>query len=108
MSKNKTFAAIIVAAGRGERAGSPEEGPKQYRLIGNRPILAWTLERFLIHPQISKVVVVIHPDDHNLFEELDKDIRYAPSLSSVDGGIDRQASVMNGLNYSLPTDPIMY
>ncbi len=97
MSKNTTFAAIIVAAGRGERAGSPQDGPKQYRLIGGRPILAWTLELFLHHPGIGRVVVVIHPDDRGLFEALEENICTAPILSLVYGGNDRQASVMNGL-----------
>lgn len=38
---------VIVAAGRGERAGSPEEGPKQYRPIGGRAVIEHTLSTFL-------------------------------------------------------------
>jgi 2-C-methyl-D-erythritol 4-phosphate cytidylyltransferase/2-C-methyl-D-erythritol 2,4-cyclodiphosphate synthase len=37
---------VVVAAGRGERAGASEEGPKQYRIIGGKPVIAHTLEIF--------------------------------------------------------------
>lgn len=59
-------AVVIVAAGRGERAGKAE-GPKQYRPIGGRPVVSHTLEAFLNHPRIGRIVVAIHPDDDELF-----------------------------------------
>ena len=37
----RKVAAVIVAAGRGERAGQAD-GPKQYRLIGGRAVIAHT------------------------------------------------------------------
>ncbi|MBN9069700.1 MAG: 2-C-methyl-D-erythritol 4-phosphate cytidylyltransferase, partial [Rhizobiales bacterium] len=42
------IAVVLVAAGRGERAGSAE-GPKQYRPIGGRAVIARTLDIFLDH-----------------------------------------------------------
>ena len=39
---------VIVAAGRGERAGVAE-GPKQYRSLGGRSVLAHTIESFRSH-----------------------------------------------------------
>ena len=57
--------ALIVAAGRGSRAG--EGLPKQYRSIGGRPVLARTLEVFISHPQIDGVATAIHPDDLELY-----------------------------------------
>ncbi len=54
---------VIVAAGRGERAGQSAEGPKQYRTIGDRPVIAHTLDIFATWPGTGPVVVVIHPDD---------------------------------------------
>ena len=35
------FAAIIVAGGRGERAGS--EVPKQYKRLAGKPVIAWSV-----------------------------------------------------------------
>ena len=42
---------VIVAAGRGARAGQVD-GPKQYQKIGGRAVIARTLETFLAHPAI--------------------------------------------------------
>ena len=49
--------ALIVAAGRGVRAG--QGVPKQYRPLAGRPVLAWSLDTFLAHPDIDRVLVVI-------------------------------------------------
>lgn len=83
-------AAVIVAAGRGERAGQSAEGPKQYRSIGGRPVIAQTLDTFLSHPRISDVVVAIHADDEDLFRAA---APAAPNLRAVRGGASRQDSV---------------
>lgn len=89
--------ALIVAAGRGSRAG--EGIPKQYRPLQGQPVLTRTLSAFLSHSGISRTVVVIHPDDRQFYEEA---IRTLPSPSStilpcVYGGETRQGSVRNGL-----------
>jgi 2-C-methyl-D-erythritol 4-phosphate cytidylyltransferase/2-C-methyl-D-erythritol 2,4-cyclodiphosphate synthase len=60
---------VIVAAGRGERAGSPQDGPKQYRPIGGKAVIAHTLEKFMTWPQASQVVIVIHADDEALLRK---------------------------------------
>ena len=60
---------VIVAAGRGERAGQSAEGPKQYRRIGGEPVIRRTLAAFFSHPAIAHIAVAIHPDDDALFRE---------------------------------------
>ncbi|KQT83472.1 bifunctional 2-C-methyl-D-erythritol 4-phosphate cytidylyltransferase/2-C-methyl-D-erythritol 2,4-cyclodiphosphate synthase [Aurantimonas sp. Leaf443] len=94
MTKAKT-AAIIVAAGRGERAGQSAEGPKQYRRIGGKPVLRRTLETFLLHPLVSRIVVVIHGDDRALFRSAVGEL--ADRVEVVEGGATRQTSVLRGL-----------
>ncbi|HEY0570724.1 MAG TPA: 2-C-methyl-D-erythritol 4-phosphate cytidylyltransferase, partial [Enterovirga sp.] len=37
--------------------------PKQYRLLGGRPLLAHTLDAFLFHPRVDGVLCAIHPED---------------------------------------------
>lgn len=88
---------VIVAAGRGERAGAPEEGPKQYRLIGGRAVIEHTLARFLDWPQAARIVVVIHTDDDALFEPIAKRLNAGNRISIVTGGQTRQQSVLAGL-----------
>src|SRR5262245_14470010 len=86
-------AALIVAAGRGVRAGGGV--PKQYRPLGGRPLIAWTLERFLGHPDVTAVRVVIHADDHALYRKAAPE--HLRLLPPVFGGETRQETVRRGL-----------
>jgi 2-C-methyl-D-erythritol 4-phosphate cytidylyltransferase/2-C-methyl-D-erythritol 2,4-cyclodiphosphate synthase len=92
MPTPKRTAAIIVAAGRGLRAGSG--GPKQYRSIGGRTVISRAMEPFCRHPQIFAVQPVLNPDDATMFSEAVSDMRYQ---SPASGGATRQASVRAGL-----------
>ena len=88
--------ALIVAAGRGSRAGSG--GPKQYRLLAGVPVIARTIRAFLDHPEVDAVRVIIHADDSALFAEAtvafaDRGALLAPAY----GGKERQDSVRLGL-----------
>jgi 2-C-methyl-D-erythritol 4-phosphate cytidylyltransferase/2-C-methyl-D-erythritol 2,4-cyclodiphosphate synthase len=88
---------VIVAAGRGERAGQSAEGPKQYRTIGDRPVIAHTLDIFATWPGTGPIVVVIHPDDEELFAAARKRMAGTSELTVVHGGATRQLSVLAGL-----------
>ena len=83
-------AAIIVAAGRGERAG----GLKQYRPLGGEPVLRRVLRLFAAHPGIDAVQPVIHPADEADFRAAAAGIDCRPPVA---GGATRQASVRAGL-----------
>ena len=89
-------AALIVAAGRGIRASRDGGGPKQYERIGGRTVLARTLKVFVAHPLVDQVLVVIHPDDAELYRGAIGEP--GPKvLPPVAGGVTRQASVLAGL-----------
>ena len=89
--------AIVVAAGRGQRAG--EGVPKQYRPIASRPVLARALAPFLAHPRIAAVLCAIHPDDRPLYEAAVGEFGSHPSLlDPVEGGATRQVSVLRALD----------
>jgi 2-C-methyl-D-erythritol 4-phosphate cytidylyltransferase / 2-C-methyl-D-erythritol 2,4-cyclodiphosphate synthase len=87
-------AVIIVAAGRGERAGQAD-GPKQYRTIGGIPIIRRTVEAFLHIKVVGTVTVLIHRDDHQLARDALAGLDGRILL--VEGGATRQVSVLNGL-----------
>ncbi|MGF1649598.1 MAG: bifunctional 2-C-methyl-D-erythritol 4-phosphate cytidylyltransferase/2-C-methyl-D-erythritol 2,4-cyclodiphosphate synthase [Hyphomicrobiaceae bacterium] len=93
-------AGLIVAAGRGSRMAS-DEGPKQYRLLAGRPVLAWSMTALLQHSAIDHVLVVIHPDDEDLYQlaTLDAVVQAFTGklLQPVHGGSTRQQSVRAGL-----------
>ena len=83
-----SVAALIVAAGRGSRAGGAK--PKQWQHIAGRPVIEHTLERFARHPRIDRIMVVLHPDDMDLLK--------SPQCEIPQGGASRDASVRNGLD----------
>jgi 2-C-methyl-D-erythritol 4-phosphate cytidylyltransferase/2-C-methyl-D-erythritol 2,4-cyclodiphosphate synthase len=87
-----SVAAIIVAAGRGLRAGG--NLPKQYRELAGEPVIRSSLSLFAWHGQIGAVQAVIHPDDRGAYEAAAKGLRLLPPVS---GGASRQASVRAGL-----------
>ncbi len=95
------IAALIVAAGRGTRAG--DGVPKQYRPVGGIPILARTLRALAGHQDVAAVATVIHPDDKSLYNECVAGLEGL--LPPVSGGATRQASVLAGLEALSSTNP---
>jgi 2-C-methyl-D-erythritol 4-phosphate cytidylyltransferase / 2-C-methyl-D-erythritol 2,4-cyclodiphosphate synthase len=89
----ETVAAVIVAAGRGERAGA--DVPKQYRAMAGEPMIRATLRAFLTHPRIDFVQPVINPNDKDAYAEAIAGLN--DPLAPVSGGATRQASVRAGL-----------
>jgi 2-C-methyl-D-erythritol 4-phosphate cytidylyltransferase/2-C-methyl-D-erythritol 2,4-cyclodiphosphate synthase len=80
-----TVAAIIVAAGRGTRAGGTV--PKQWQLLAGQPVVRHSIQAFA--GLADQVILVVHPDDV---------ARAAPmEVQLVEGGATRDASVRNAL-----------
>jgi 2-C-methyl-D-erythritol 4-phosphate cytidylyltransferase / 2-C-methyl-D-erythritol 2,4-cyclodiphosphate synthase len=94
----KRNTALVVAAGRGVRAG--EGVPKQYRTLQGEPVLTHTLRALLTHPYIDAVLCVIHPDDSLLYQDalshLDEKLKLKLMEPAL-GGASRQESVRLGL-----------
>ena len=104
MTQSIKTAAIIVAAGRGVRAGAG--GPKQYRLLAGEAVLAHTTRAFLSHPEVDVVRVIIHRDDQDLYEKALSELLRDPKLSPpTTGGAERQDSVRLGLESFAASPP---
>lgn len=87
-----TVAAVIVAGGSGLRAGG--EKPKQYQLIGGRPVIWWTCRAFLEHPAVDHVQPVIGEGHEAMFAEAVKGLDIP---LPVIGGATRQESCRIGI-----------
>lgn len=85
-----TTAALIVAAGRGARAGGGV--PKQWRSLKGRRVIDWTLEAFL-RQGITNIALVLSPEDQMAWDSFAEDSR----LILTAGGAERAVSVQNGL-----------
>lgn len=94
-AENETVAVVIVAAGRGERAGQSREGPKQYRPIGGRAVIARTIEAFAASKDVGPIAVAIHRDDRSLFEAALGE--RGKNIIVVEGGATRQESTLRAL-----------
>ncbi|MEO0914532.1 MAG: bifunctional 2-C-methyl-D-erythritol 4-phosphate cytidylyltransferase/2-C-methyl-D-erythritol 2,4-cyclodiphosphate synthase, partial [Pseudomonadota bacterium] len=98
-----TIAALIVAAGRGHRAGG--DIPKQYMHLRGKPVLAHTLENVAAQPGIAEIQVVIHPDDAALYTATIAQLQIPHLRPPALGGADRQASVRAGLEAFAESPP---
>jgi 2-C-methyl-D-erythritol 4-phosphate cytidylyltransferase/2-C-methyl-D-erythritol 2,4-cyclodiphosphate synthase len=88
-----TADAVIVAAGRGSRLGGAL--PKQFLPLGERTVVARSIDAFLGHHGIRRVVVAIGPGDEAAFAEAVGE--RAAAVRTVTGGETRQASVRAAL-----------
>jgi 2-C-methyl-D-erythritol 4-phosphate cytidylyltransferase/2-C-methyl-D-erythritol 2,4-cyclodiphosphate synthase len=98
-------AAVVVAAGRGERAGGGI--PKQYRNIAGEPMIRPTLRAFLQHARIGLVQPVIGADAET-FRTATADMKTDMKiLAPVPGGATRQVSVRAGLEALAARSPAL-
>lgn len=86
--------AVIPAAGIGARMNS--NIPKQYLKIEDKTILEYSVNRFLEHSKIYKVVVALSPND-TYWEELP--FADNPRVLTTIGGKDRVDSVKSALTF---------
>jgi 2-C-methyl-D-erythritol 4-phosphate cytidylyltransferase/2-C-methyl-D-erythritol 2,4-cyclodiphosphate synthase len=93
-------AAVVVAAGRGERAGG--DRPKQFRRIGDDIMLRRSLLTLVEAANVGVVQAVIRPDDVKLYEAAASRLDLP---KPVFGGATRQASVRAGLEALAPRKP---
>lgn len=87
--------AIVLAGGKGKRMNS--DVSKQFIEIKGKPIIYYTIKRFMDNKNINNIITVLPSDEKEWFEEniLKK---YSLKVDKVvDGGAERQDSVYNGL-----------
>jgi 2-C-methyl-D-erythritol 4-phosphate cytidylyltransferase len=89
------FAVILPAAGRSSRFGGKEKKP--FALLDGRAVWLRTVELFITRDEVCQTLLVISPEDRELFRT-----RYAPNIAFldiqvIDGGAERFDSVANAL-----------
>lgn len=86
--------ALVPCAGSGSRAGPG--GPKQYRLVAGRPVVAHTLAALAAVGRIEATLVVLSPEDDR-FESLVPGFEGERGWVARSGGDTRAETVANGL-----------
>jgi len=98
---NGRVAALIVAAGAGERFGGAL--PKVFVPLGGRPMLLWAVQAFAAHPEVDDIVLVVAPEYVSQARELCAHVD--ADVSILAGGAHRRQSVLNGLRALQPLQP---
>jgi 2-C-methyl-D-erythritol 4-phosphate cytidylyltransferase len=83
-----TIAVIIPAAGTGTRFGG--QLPKQFHPLAGRPLIQHVVERFMLDPNVSRVIVPVA-------QVLLASVKNSERVVWVAGGDTRQQSVIRGL-----------
>lgn len=93
MTAPASWAAVIVAAGRGARFGRP----KQFLELAGLPMVGWSIRTFAGMPEIEEIVVATEIEWIDRMRELSATVAPHRSVTVVGGGESRQASVFAGL-----------
>jgi 2-C-methyl-D-erythritol 4-phosphate cytidylyltransferase len=98
------FAVVLPAAGRSSRFGGKEKKP--FTLLDGRAVWLRTVELFITRNDVCQTLIVVAPEDRDLFRT-----RYAPNIAFLDvqvveGGAERFESVANAL--ALLRDEVEY
>lgn len=94
---------IIVAGGKGLRMGS--DIPKQFLLIGGKPVLMRTLERFREYSKDIQIILVLPEAQQAYWHQLCQEYHFDVEYTLANGGQTRFHSVQNGLA-KVPDDAI--
>ena len=86
---------VIVAGGKGLRMGG--DVPKQFLLLGGKPVLMRTIERFHAFDAQLQIILVLPPDQQGYWHELCLAHHFKLPYLLADGGATRFESVRNGL-----------
>lgn len=93
--------AEILAGGKGTRMGNTAL-PKQFLELGGVPIIIHTIGKFVLEDRFEKILIVVLPEWVQYAQDLinkhfDSDTKNR--LVIVEGGQDRNSTLMNGVNY---------
>ena len=88
------YAVIIVAGGTGSRMNT--ELPKQLLEIHGKPVIVYSIEKFIFFTKDIQVIISLHADYFELFEKIKS--KYNLNIQVVQGGETRYQSVKNALS----------
>lgn len=105
--------AAILAGGTGTRMGNIDL-PKQFMILGSKPIIIHTLEKFYINQQFEKILVLTPKTWIKNTKDLVNEyiISDKSRIEVIEGGETRNETIMNAVkfieeNYGLENDSIM-
>ena len=95
------FAVILAAAGKSSRFGDPLQ-KKVFATIATKPLWMFSAEAFSRRDDVGQILLVIAPEDRQLFNEKFAGHAAMLGLQTVLGGTERADSVRNALKEIRP------
>lgn len=99
MSTQRNVFALILAGGKGTRMGNAEK-PKQFIEIHSKPIIIYTVEKFMLYNDFQKIIVLAPKQWLKTTEGIIE--KYFPNNDKITvacGGASRNETMMNGIKY---------
>lgn len=91
--------AVIMAGGSGSRMGNSET-PKQFMILGTKPIIIHSIEKFYVNSKFEKIIVMSPKTWVNHTRNMiEKNFGKTDRIVVVEGGSDRNKTLMNSLKY---------
>lgn len=90
--------ALILAGGVGQRMRSSGL-PKQFLKVYGKPIIIYTIEKFVRCQEVNNIVVACNPIYIDYLKELLLNFPLDKEIAIISGGNDRQGSIQNGIDY---------
>lgn len=87
---------ILTGGGSGTRMKNPVN--KSFILLQGKPIIAYSMQLFQQHPQVTSITIIMHPDWVDETTQWMNRLGITKVKQIVEGGKERQDSVRNGLN----------
>lgn len=98
---------VVLAGGIGSRMGNTDK-PKQFLLVGEKPIIIHTIEKFYVNDKFEKIIVLCPSQwvSHttNLIKKYIK--KDTERIVVIEGGSTRNETIMNSIKYIDETDGV--
>ncbi|EAD5843484.1 TPA: IspD/TarI family cytidylyltransferase [Listeria innocua] len=90
--------AQILAGGKGTRMGNVSM-PKQFLPLNGKPIIVHTVEKFILNTRFDKILISSPKEWMNHAEDNIKKYISDDRIVVIEGGEDRNETIMNGIRY---------
>ncbi len=90
---------IILAGGIGSRMASNNNLPKQFWKINKKPIIVYTLEKFVKCKQIDKIIIACNSKYITHMNNILEMYKLPKITNVIKGGINRQDSIKKGIDF---------
>lgn len=88
----------ILAGGKGTRMGKTDL-PKQFLMLGEKPIIIHTLEQFIVSEKIDYIVVAVPENWINYTKDIIEKYCNDTRITVIQGGKNRNETILNICNY---------